>query len=806
MSFAPGQYSSFELADQLSTYFNWEYGKMALAILIVAWVARFVTRRSRLPGKITQKAGQFLAPKLEPRKRLFDAKRAEKAGNWSGAGILYEQAGELDKALDCFEQAEDYSMCGELCIRMGRRDYAAEWFLLAEEKKRAATLFEEVGRFDRAAEIYVETGASLDAAAAFVKAGRFGQAAEIYAASGNYVKAGEAFEKAEDFLRAAKVYALQVSESGGAEGRYVGARERAELSRLSQRAARCFQEVGKLEDAGQVLVAAGEYVLAADVAQKLGQYLRAAELLQKAGRVQEAAEMYARGGDSKTAASLIGDQQLSAGNAQAAAESFLRSGDAIRAAEIFEGIGLHDRAAQCYESVEAFALAAEASLRAGSKGRAAESYEKAKQLDRAAELYSELGDFERASRMFAETGRYFDAAKAAAESNSEKLMFDYLQRVPSHDPNYSVAVVQLARILERRGWSSLAIEKLKSALAEQEVRADNLELWNALARAYESEGALEQASELLHKMMAVQYNFGDIRERHGRILEKIKEQEQREASLRSWPLSRPSPKGERYVIEATLGKGGMGAVYKAYDRLLKRPVAYKVLAQELASNRKARDQLLGEARAAAALNHPNIITIFDIGLDGDEAFICMELIEGESYAGLLRRRKRLEISETIHFLVSVCQGLDHAHRRGVVHRDLKPSNILLTSDNRVKIVDFGLAQLIEGVGGTSPGVSVSGTPRYVSPEQVRGEPTDARSDLYSLGATLYNMLLGHAPFTEGNVILHHLYTPPPPLRPERPEIPDALEELVVRCLAKQPGERYQSAGEVIAFASAARLL
>jgi tRNA A-37 threonylcarbamoyl transferase component Bud32 len=512
--------------------------------------------------------------------------------------------------------------------------------------------------------------------------------------------------------------------------------------------------------------------------------------------------MYDRAGDNKTAASLVGDQQLHAGDQEAAAESFLASGDAIRAAEIFEGLGRYDRAAECYAGEEAFAQAADAALRADKKLDAAQYFERAKLIDRAAEFYAELGNYERASQLFAESGRYFDAAKAAAQTNAETLVVEYLQRVPPDDPDYPQAVLQLGRSFVERGWSSLAIEKLNSALRDQEIRSDNLELWDVLARAYEAEGKLTRARELLHNMMSVQYDFQDIRERHSRILEKMEEQKRRETTLKASTGKR----GDRYELEVLLGQGGMGAVYKAYDRLLKRRVAYKVLSGEFASKPKARDQLLNEARAAAALNHPNIITIFDVGLEGDKAFICMELIEGESYADILRKKKRLEIPEAIHFLVSACQGLDHAHQRGIVHRDLKPSNLLLTKENRLKIVDFGLAQPIEDIKNAPPGTSLSGTPRYISPEQARGDPTDARSDVYSLGATLYNVLVGHPPFTEGNIIMHHLYTPPPPLRSERPEISPTLEELVLLCLSKHPAERYQSAGEVLSFASAARLL
>ena len=248
-------------------------------------------------------------------------------------------------------------------------------------------------------------------------------------------------------------------------------------------------------------------------------------------------------------------------------------------------------------------------------------------------------------------------------------------------------------------------------------------------------------------------------------------------------------------------------MYKAFDRLLKRPVAYKVLTESLAKDPTAREQLLQEARAAAALNHPNIVTVYDLGFDGDNAFICMELIEGESYQAILRKQTWLDIPDALHWMVSVCQGLDHAHSRGIIHRDLKPSNVLLTADHRVKLLDFGLARPAQDEkSGESWAYSMSGTPKYISPEAIQGKPTDPRTDVYSLGATLYELLIGRAPFTEGNLLMHHLHTPPPPLRPKRTEINEKLEELVLLCLAKNPEDRFQTAGEILSFAGAAQLL
>ena len=190
----------------------------------------------------------------------------------------------------------------------------------------------------------------------------------------------------------------------------------------------------------------------------------------------------------------------------------------------------------------------------------------------------------------------------------------------------------------------------------------------------------------------------------------------------------------------------------------------------VAKNPGACNQLLNEARAAAALNHADIITVFDIGFDEGRPFISMELVEEESYLSKLLRQKKLSIPEAMHLFVSVCQGLDHTHSRGIVHRDLKPSNILLTVDNRVKIVDFGLAQPVKVGDGASSSGSYGGTPKYIAPEQALGDPTDPRSDIYSLGASLHELLAGKAPFSKGNLILHHINTPKMTLIPNQESV------------------------------------
>jgi tetratricopeptide (TPR) repeat protein len=795
---------------RLTSALNWANLKLLIGAVVLLWAALEVNRKLGILSWLRGVSTLVPDPVAGLRSRQ-EAVTAEKAGDFLNAGLHYEKLSEWDKALECYERAEEYHLAGQLCLRLGHKEVAAEWFLLSNEKLRAAQLYRELGKREKAAEAYVKAGASLEAAAEYLEAGKHGKAAEIYERAGNLVRASEAHERGGDFAKAGDCLKRQVAELDSRGSHYRGAAQDLEIARLCHRAGRLFEKAGEMGEALELYERGGQVRLAAQLAEKLAMHRRAAELYRKAGAVEKAAELYEKAGDAREAANLVGDARLSAGDAAAAAEAFVKAGDFLRAAEVFENAGLLDRASSCYEKSGAFREAAEASLRAPSRastGRAADLFVKAGEAGRAAELYFELGDFDMASMLFGKAGRHFEAAKAAAEANSETQMVEHLQRVSPDDPNYLIAVREISRSFERRGWASLAQEKLRTVLEGKPVGAENLELWDQLARAEEAQGNLAEAADILHKMMAVQYGYQGASERYSDLKRRSAEEKKRSETFQSKAPPVVQHQGKRrYEILGMLGKGGMGAVYRAYDHLLGRHVAYKVLGEALAGNPDARDGLLHEARAAAQLNHPNVITIYDLGVDQDQTFISMELVEGESYQSLLRGRTWLDIDDALHWLVSVTQGLDHAHGRGIVHRDLKPSNVLLAVDGRVKILDFGLARRADnGESSGGLGHSMSGTPKYIPPEAIQGGPIDARSDVYSLGATLYELLTGKAPFTEGNLLMHHLHTPAPPLRNRRKEIPQKLEELVLLCLAKAPGDRFQSAGEVLSFAAAARIV
>ena len=255
-----------------------------------------------------------------------------------------------------------------------------------------------------------------------------------------------------------------------------------------------------------------------------------------------------------------------------------------------------------------------------------------------------------------------------------------------------------------------------------------------------------------------------------------------------------------FEIVGLLGRGGMGAVYKARQASLDRMVAIKVLPHRLAADESFIERFSREARAAAAVTHANIIEIFAIGEDKGFQYIAMEFIDGETLGDILKREGRLAPDRALDVMRQTAAALQAAHECGILHRDIKPSNILFTARGRVKVADFGLAKH-EGV---DVSVTVTGqalgTPLYMPPEAARGEKFDARSDLYSLGATFYHALAGRPPFqadTPALLIVKHLEGRVPPLQELVPDCPTALCRAIHRLLRKNPAERYASADKLL---------
>ncbi len=250
---------------------------------------------------------------------------------------------------------------------------------------------------------------------------------------------------------------------------------------------------------------------------------------------------------------------------------------------------------------------------------------------------------------------------------------------------------------------------------------------------------------------------------------------------------------DRYRLDAELGHGAMGAVYKCHDLKLERDVAIKVLNQTL-FDKNERDRLIHEAKVIARFKHPNIVSVHDVGEFEGSPFFVMEYVDG----GSLRDLQPRDLDDILRIFVQICQGLEGAHENGVVHRDLKPENVLLEKDGRVKLVDFGIARS-DVTRFTSAG-NIAGTVNYMAPEIAKGEEVDGRADLYSLGVMLYELTTGALPLTADSlvaVISKHLFEEPVPPNETNPDLPLGLNDLILSLLSKDPDERPSSAKELL---------
>lgn len=257
--------------------------------------------------------------------------------------------------------------------------------------------------------------------------------------------------------------------------------------------------------------------------------------------------------------------------------------------------------------------------------------------------------------------------------------------------------------------------------------------------------------------------------------------------------------GNRYQLIQAIGNGGMAVVYHARDQMLERPVAIKILRQDYSKNEAFRERFRLEAKAAANLSHPNIVTVHDFGFDSDRLYLVMEYVPGTDLKTILKERVHLPVDEAVNIIIQAASGIGYAHRAGLVHCDVKPHNVLVTPDHRVKVTDFGIARAMASIQPDEKHDVVWGSPLYFAPEQAAGGPPSPASDVYSLGVVLYELVTGRLPFNSTDpselARMHREAVPLPP-RKLNPEIPVALEQIIMKVLAKEPSARYRTADQL----------
>ncbi|MEW5852145.1 MAG: protein kinase [Myxococcota bacterium] len=745
-----------------------------------------------------------LAPGQKPTKKI--ANQLLEAKRYKEAEEMFRHLGIIDGLVAALKGQAKYVEAAELLESDARHSQAAEILEdsnQAPAMQRAGELWQALGNAERglavmrkAAALFAAKGEGDKAIEALAKYGDtqtarqyLDSAAEALARQGKHARAAEMFEKFGDEARAAAAYEYDASTQT----------EERDRKQSGVKAAKLYRKVGDMVGCGRALEISGFHEKAAEAYGMAKDWASAARCLNACGQTERAAQLLVQSGMGHQAVAVLENT----GDMRAAAAAALASHDFYKAAQIYEDMGDLEAAFNAHVQGANYPAAAEIALQRNRPQDAADLFERAGNPRRAAEIYEAMGNRLKAGELYGRAGDKGGAARMLVAENRIKEAAQIL--LGDSRPESLDVQQEVARRLMMGGELKGAITLLKSgvdARAPNECISATLELSNMLEAAGDIPSALAYAQRALaakkdhaEAVMRVQQLFMRINNEQMRAAYETAMAQQQAALVAlnmQKPLTQPEEdKPPRYVPEAEIGRGAMGLVFRARDTVLNRMVALKRLPEVVASDPEARQRFLEEARAAAGLNHPSVVTVYDAGVEKGLPYLAMELIDGTTLSHL-QQQGVLTPSKALSMCAAVASALDHAHKAGIVHRDVKPGNILISKEGRVKLTDFGIAAAFTS--GEAKGVT--GTPYYMSPEQVRGAAVDGRADIYSLGCVLYALLTGKPPFTGSDVMQAHLRAPVPSLAVHKPDLPAAeLDAVIARCMAKDPAQRFATAQE-----------
>ncbi len=753
----------------------------ALAVMIIA---------ARLLQKVLSGSGP--PGKSDANAIRKEAKRAKREKEYERAGELFEMGGDLDEAVKMYRQAQAYGSLGRLYERQKSWAQAAGAFEGARNFERAGTMYQRAGNYIKAAEAFMTDNKVMTAAEMFEKGKNFGEAARLYEGAGYLQKAALCYEQSKDPAKAADLLEKHyLQEKVRVSTTLQSQDQKLAINSFAKQSGRLYLKAGDTEKAARVFSMGGFPAEAAEAYVGMKDFLKAADLYHQAKMYQKAADLYKSLGNMKKAHAVTAELYLDERNYLEAARLYEKAEDCLQAGDLYEKANQLKKAGEMFMKGGDYIRANEIFQSSGDVLPAAQALEKAKQYKEAAQLYIKAGTYEVAARLMEESGDFYEAGMLFHKLGRIEDTVFFLQKINSQSEDYFPASLLLGQIFMERGMLDAARERYKKLISKREIGPESIEPYYNLGLIYEKNREYTNALLLFDKVVAENYNYRDVQNH----IELVKEAIRREQAQGRKGTDTSAPKG-RYKLLTKVGQGGMGVVYRAEDTVLNRIVAYKVLPPSVKDNPKVLENFLQEARVAAAINHPNIVTIYDTGSEGVEPYIVMEFVDGTSLKELLEKNSPMPVPDLLPIGKQICQGLEFAHAKNVIHRDIKPANIMINKDRLVKIMDFGLAKILSA--STAEGSGVQGTPLYMSPEQITGKRVDHRTDLYSLGCTFFRILTGRPPFIEGDVYYHHIHTAPPSPQSLNPGIPEPLGQLILKCMAKNPDQRYQRAKEILA--------
>jgi len=668
------------------------------------------------------------------------------------------------------------------------------------------------GNYLKAGRTALDQGDWQSAAKHFLKADRPLDAARAYRKGEQWSRAAEMFEELHDYVSAAQ----------------------------------CFQKVGNDNARLRVLAAAEDWASCAELAEKTGNLTGAAEFALKLGWHDHAIAALTRAGELTRATEVNAEKHEKLGDWKEAASLWMKAEsweralaaatqckDEATAAKALVQLGNLELAADKFSSVNAFAEAAQLYEQLGQYRKAAMQYQRAGNTEKALGCLMLQGDKAAVFKMRVALGQTDEALRVgrglSATDGSYVEVCNLTADLHASRDDLTAAVATMLQLLEAPLERNALIQSATKTLQWLVTLKDGVrarQVWQKIApllgtsddqqentdqKAW-AEAMRKQITELPMPAVAAaqattgrrlatsQITTGESTDNYDGAADLLDEATKDQLGGRArtpdgWPAGVPVALADRYEELERLGQGGNGVVFRASDKLLGRQVVLKFMIEGTMPSEIARKYFLREVKLSASLNHPNIVHIYDMGNTDGVLWYAMEFVEGATLTSFLQKVQ--PIRDNV-FLISVveqlCAALDHAHGMGMVHRDIKPDNVLVASDGAIKLLDFGLARVMdEGFGEQSV---LAGTPYYMAPEQLDGSAVDHRADIYALGVILFRLFTGRLPFVDGNVFVSHAVEAVPDPRKYNPEMPTVAVDIIMKCMAKRPGDRYGNCRQI----------